>query len=107
MKFDYAIGNPPYQDERQGTSNTATPVYHLFMDASYKIADSALLITPARFLFNTGYTPKKWNQERLDDKHFKVLKYYADATGAFQGVDIKGGVAISYRDINKCYDPML
>lgn len=106
MKFDYAIGNPPYQDERQGTSNTATPVYHLFMDAAYKIANSALLITPARFLFNTGYTPKKWNQERLDDKHFKVLKYYADATGAFQGVDIKGGVAISYRDINKCYDPI-
>lgn len=59
MKFDYAIGNPPYQDERQGTSNTATPVYHLFMDASYKIADSVLLITPARFLFNTGYTPKR------------------------------------------------
>ena len=64
MKFDYVIGNPPYQDERQGTSNTATPVYHQFMDASYEVADKVLLITPARYLFNTGYTPKKWNQER-------------------------------------------
>ena len=106
FKFDVVIGNPPYQDERQGTSNTATPVYHEFMDAAYKIADKVLLITPARFLFNTGYTPKKWNQERLEDKHFSVLKYYANATELFQGVEIKGGVAISYRDITKEYEPI-
>ena len=106
MKFDYVIGNPPYQDERQGTSNTATPVYHQFMDASYEVADKVLLITPARYLFNTGYTPKKWNQERLDDEHFKIEHYYADATEAFKGVDIKGGVAISYRDADKRFEPI-
>lgn len=106
MKWDFAIGNPAYQDERQGTSNTATPVYHQFMDASYTIADKTMLITPARFLFNTGYTPKKWNQERLDDEHFKVMQYYADAAEVFQGVDIKGGVAISYRDSDKQFAPI-
>ena len=106
MKFDYVIGNPPYQDERQGTSNTATPVYHQFMDASYEVANKVLLITPARYLFNTGYTPKKWNQERLEDEHFKIEQYYADATEAFKGVDIKGGVAISYRDADKHFEPI-
>lgn len=96
--FNYVIGNPPYQEDRQGDSNTATPVYHNFMDAAYGVAEKAMLITPARFLFNTGYTPKKWNEERLNDEHFKIEEYYSDAAEVFTGVEIKGGVAISYRD---------
>ena len=66
MKFDYVIGNPPYQDERQGTSTTALPVYNNFMDASYKVGSSVMLITPARFLFNAGRTPKQWNEQMVD-----------------------------------------
>ena len=106
MKFDFVIGNPPYQEEQKGDSNTATPVYHKFMDAAYKVSDKVLLITPARFLFNTGYTPKPWNQERLNDTHFKIVKYYTDAAEAFSGVEIKGGVAISYRDMEKEFGPI-
>ena len=101
--FDYVIGNPPYQEDRQGDSNTATPVYHNFMSEAYKISAASMLITPGRFLFNTGYTPKAWNQERLDDPHFKIVKYYSDSSEVFQNVEIKGGVAISYRDIRKEY----
>ena len=48
--FDYVIGNPPYQEEKQGDSNTATPIYHQFMDAAYETANNVMLITPARFL---------------------------------------------------------
>ena len=36
MKFDYVIGNPPYQDEMEGTSDN--PVYNLFMDATYPMS---------------------------------------------------------------------
>ena len=99
--FDYVIGNPPYQEDRQGDSNTATPVYHSFMDETYKIADVVELITPARFLFNAGYTPKEWNRKMLNDVHLKVLSYEPEADKVFQGVDIKGGVAITYRNQNK------
>ena len=63
MKFDFIIGNPPYQNELTGDSNTATPIYNSFMDAAYKISDKVMLITPARFLFNAGYTPKEWNRK--------------------------------------------
>ena len=101
MKFDFVIGNPPYQEERQGDSNTATPVYHLFMDSAFSVSDRTLLITPARFLFNSGYTSKAWNQERLSDPHFMVKTYYPSSFDVFQGVDIKGGVAITYRDEGK------
>lgn len=96
--FDYAIGNPPYQNEITGDSNTATPTYNIFMDEIYKLAGAVELITPARFLFNAGYTPKEWNHKMLNDEHFKVLAYSPDSADVFHGVDIKGGVAITYRD---------
>jgi type II restriction enzyme len=99
--FDYVIGNPPYQENRQGEGTTATPVYHHFMSAAHECADKVLLITPARFLFNAGYTPKSWNDERLNDPHFKVEAYYLNAADVFQNVDIKGGVTITYRDEDK------
>lgn len=60
FKFDVVIGNPPYQEEAKGTSSSVDPIYHLFMDEAYKIADKVELITPARFLFNAGKTPKSW-----------------------------------------------
>ena len=99
MKFDYVIGNPPYQDETLGDNGTyAPPVYNLFMDETYKIADKVELIHPARFLFNAGSTPKAWNQKMLDDSHFKVLYYEADSSKLFVNTDIKGGIVISYHN---------
>lgn len=99
--FDFVIGNPPYQNELAGDSNTATPTYNIFMDEVYKLADVVELITPARFLFNAGYTPKDWNNKMLNDEHLKVLSYVPDSMAVFQGVDIKGGVVITYRNRNK------
>ena len=99
MKFDFVIGNPPYQDETLGENKGfAPPIYHEFMDASYEVANVVELIHPARFLFNAGSTPKAWNQKMLNDAHFKILHYEADASKIFPNTDIKGGVAISYRD---------
>lgn len=103
MKFDYCIGNPPYQGGQQGDSHYALPVYHSFMEAAYSIADKVELITPARFLFNAGQTPKEWNQKMLQDEHFKVLEYQDDAKKVFQNTDIKGGVSITYRDATKLF----
>ena len=40
MKFDFAIGNPPYQDNTIGDNKGfAPPVYNLFMEAAYSVAD--------------------------------------------------------------------
>lgn len=101
MKFDFIIGNPPYQEEKQGDSNTATPIYHVFMEAAYSLSDRVILITPARFLFNAGYTPKDWNRKMLNDEHLKVVFYSPESSSVFNGVSIKGGVAITYRDQKK------
>ena len=97
MKFDFIIGNPPYQDETIGENKTfAPPIYHLFLDESYKIGDHVELIHPARFLFNAGSTPKEWNRKMLDDLHLKVLYYEPNSSKIFSNTDIKGGVAITY-----------
>lgn len=96
MKFDFVIGNPPYQESKEYTKDL--PLYHYFMDASYSIARNVLLITPARFLFNAGQTPKEWNKKMLSDPHLKVLMYEQDSSKMFPNTDIKGGVVITYRN---------
>lgn len=107
MKFDFVIGNPPYQEETTGENKTfAAPIYHSFLDEAYKIADKVELIHPARFLFNMGSTPKEWNRKMLDDIHLKVLYYEANSTNIFPVADIKGGVAITFRDAKKRLGPI-
>lgn len=106
MKFDFVIGNPPYQEERKGESTTALPIYHNFMSGAYAIGNVVELITPARFLFNAGRTPKKWNEEMLSDEHLKVLYYEKEANTIFPNTEIKGGVAITYRDANSTFFPI-
>jgi type II restriction enzyme len=99
MKFDFVIGNPPYQDETIGENKTyAPPIYHMFLDAAYQVSDKVEMIHPARFLFDAGSTPKAWNQKMLSDPHFSVLYYTANSSEVFSNTDIKGGIAISYYD---------
>lgn len=99
MKFDFCIGNPPYQDETLGDNKGfAPPVYNKFLDAAFEIADRVEMIHPARFLFDAGSTPKDWNQRMINDPHFKVMQYVDDASTVFSNTDIKGGVAITYHD---------
>ena len=52
MKFDYIIGNPPYQMEDGGAGASATPVYNKFIDAVKELDPSVLsLIIPAKVVF--------------------------------------------------------
>ena len=103
MKFDFIIGNPPYQDEVKDSDNkTFMPsIYNLFMDEAFRISDRVELIHPARFLFNAGQTPKAWNEKMLEDPHFKVLHYEPDGSRIFPNTEIKGGIAITYHDTHK------
>lgn len=93
MKFDFIIGNPPYQTNQNGRD---LPIYNDFMDEAYKIGKVTELVTPARFLFNAGQTHSEWNKKILADNHFKVLDYSNDSSKFFSGVDIKGGGSYSY-----------
>ena len=97
--FDFVIGNPPYQEATENTSDK--PVYNIFMDAAYQVANKVELITPGRFLFGAGKTPKEWNEKMMNDSHLKVLEYEPDGAKIFPNTGFKGGVAITYRDATK------
>ncbi len=104
MKFDFIIGNPPYQDETLGDNKGfAPPIYDKYIDEAYKVSDCVELIHPARFLFNAGSTPKAWNQKMLADPHLKILFHEQNSAKVFPNTDIKGGVAITYHDAKKNY----
>lgn len=92
MKFDFCIGNPPYQDDEQD------PLYPFFYNSAEEISKSYLLISPARFLFNAGLTSKEWNKKMLNDEHLKVEYFNQNSSEIFQNTDIKGGVAVMYRN---------
>ena len=100
FKFDVVIGNPPYQEESTGEGTQAPPIYHKFMEEAYKIANRVSFITPARFLYNAGATPKMWNKKMLKDEHLKIEYFEQDSSKVFSNTDIKGGVAVTYRDVN-------
>ena len=98
-RFDFVIGNPPYQDETLGDNKGfAPPVYDKFLSEGYKVGERVMMIHPARFLFNAGTTPKAWNTKMLNDPHLKVVMYEPDCTKVFSNTEIKGGVAVTYHD---------
>lgn len=103
-KFYAVIGNPPYQEQASDNNTRMPPIYNYFMDESYKISSKVELITPARFLFNAGQTPKAWNRKMLNDPHLKILYYEQDSSLVFANTDIKGGVVISYRNMETEYE---
>ena len=101
MKFDVIIGNPPYQEETSSDSTRKPPIFNFFMDEAYKCADKVELITPARFLFNAGYTSSQWNNKMLNDPHLKVQMYEAISGKIFQNTLIEGGIVVTYHDNNE------
>jgi len=104
MKFDFVIGNPPYQETTTGENKTfAPPIYDKFLDSAYQVADKVEMIHPARFLSNAGSTPKEWNKKMLGDAHLKILYYEQDSSKVFCNTDIKGGITVTYRDKTKNY----
>lgn len=105
-KFDFVVGNPPYQENIENRGEQP-PVYNKFYDSSIKIANYTILITPARFLFDAGKTPSIWNKKMLNSPHFKVLEYFPDATEIFPTTDIKGGVTITSWNSKVHHDPII
>lgn len=101
MKFDVIVGNPPYQESRDDTSDES--VYPYFYELASQCSDKYCLISPARFLFNAGQTSKEWNEKMLNDEHLKVLHFEQKSENVFSNTDIKGGVAIVYRDKEKYF----
>ena len=95
MNFDAIIGNPPYQVMANGDANGSDAIYNLFIDVTQSFGNNITLLHPAKFLFNSGKTPKPWNKKMLNDEHFRIIHYWPNSSELFPTIQLPGGIVIS------------
>ena len=97
MKFNAVVGNPPYQAETGGGSQStaatqAKPIFQLFIDQAKTMEPDYLsMIIPARW-YTGGIGLTDFRKEMLDDKRIMKLMDYSNSKELFPTVDIAGGI---------------
>ena len=102
MTIDAIIGNPPYQVLDGGAQASASPVYHLFVNAAIQLkAQYVTMIMPARW-YAGGRGLDEFRASMLQDKHIKRLDDFTNPETVFPGTNIRGGICYFLRD--RSYD---
>lgn len=84
MKFDYVIGNPPYQEVDGGSGASATPVYNKFIEETKTLNPTAMsFIIPAKW-YSGGKGLDKFREQMLNDKRMAVLVDYPNSLDVFR-----------------------
>ena len=97
MKFDYCLGNPPYQETKGSTRNVN--IWPDFIKETSKISNMQCLIHPGRWVIPKE-NDKKLQKELIEDYKLKQLKYYPNSGVCFPGIALDGGVSITLFDSN-------
>lgn len=108
MKFDYVIGNPPYQEEtaKKETANgqkTQKNVFQHFQEAvDHLTSGSSVLIYPGgRWIQQSGKGMQKFGKAQINDPHLARLYFYSDARQVFKDAEIGDGVSIVVKNFKK------
>jgi len=92
MHFDVIIGNPPYQLADGGHGVSASPIYQKFIAQAKQLEPRFLsMVVPSRW-FGGGKGLSNFRGEMLGDNRLRKLVDFENATDAFPGVDLAGGV---------------
>ncbi len=102
MKFDYVIGNPPYQEESDSISETngqkpRKNIFHHFQLQADEISTlSSILIYPGgRWIHQSGKGLKSFGLEQINDKRLSVLSFFPDSKDIFgASADLSDGISI-------------
>jgi hypothetical protein len=98
-KFDYIIGNPPYNEEL--TQSGAKPLYNKFIEKFIPLSYSLTFVVPSRW-FSGGKGLDKFRHMMLNRTDIVYINHFKDSKTVFGNqVDIIGG--INNFLIDKCY----
>ena len=109
MKFDFVIGNPPYQEETVqeiSKTNGQAPrknIFHYYQIGADKVAGEAtVLIYPAgRWIHRSGKGMEEFGLQQINDPRLKKVVFYPDSSEVFSGVAIADGVGIVIKEMKK------
>lgn len=108
MKFDFVIGNPPYQEtvakkETNNGQKRTKSIFHYFQNEADKITKiSSCLIYPAmRWIHRSGKGMSEFGLKQINDVRLKNLTVYEDATELFPSTEIADGISIVLKDYGK------
>ena len=92
-KFDIIIGNPPYNAAFNPNSNSASPLYHKFIEKGIDNCCILLYIVPSKWFYGGGKGLDKFKKCMLKRKDIQFIKHFDNGSDIFgNDVEIKGGV---------------
>lgn len=102
MKFDFVIGNPPYQEESEteSTTNRQKPrknIFHYFQLQADEIArESSVLIYPGgRWMHQSGKGLQQFGKDLINDVNLATVEFYPDSSEVFGNTaDLADGITI-------------
>ena len=96
MKFDFCIGNPPYQElvaNNSGSISQANPVYHYFVQQAISITTgSVCMITPSLWM-TSGTGLDEFRNFMLTKNHISFMCDFENASDVFPNISLAGGVS--------------
>ena len=109
MKFDFVIGNPPYQEEVVNKSETngqapRTNIFQYFqMEADNITNNSSVMIYPGgRWIHQFGKGCKEFGKNQINDPTLKAIDFYPNSKEIFgQSADLADGVSIVIKNKEK------
>ena len=109
MKFDFVIGNPPYQEETSTEITTngqksRKNIFHHFQKAADEIAeDGSVMIYPGgRWIHQSGKGLKQFGYDQINDHHLSKIVFYPDSKELFgHAADLSDGISIVLKNAHK------
>lgn len=108
MKFDFVIGNPPYQEESEGKiskSNAQKPrtnIFQYFQEQADVVCSNSCMIYPGgRWIHQSGKGLKNFGKNQINDKHLSKVIFYPKSREVFPSVDIPDGLSIVFKKQSK------
>ena len=95
MKFDIAIGNPPYHYE---TGRRKIPIYNKFimeLTGEHPISDKVCLITPDGFV-KGGLNLEPCRRHMIESKHLQAVEFHQD--NLFHNAEVNAAITLFDND---------